>query len=75
VAASLRVNSDTVDDDGAPDDVALGRFPVRSSAELAFMVDKTLAYAGKSYGGTALFSADAGFSSDSESFASAVPAD
>lgn len=39
-------------------DVALGRFPVRTAQELDWMVNKTLQYAGKTYGRTALFAAD-----------------
>ena len=43
--------------DNVPD-LAIGRFPVRTTAELTMMIDKTLAYAGKSYGSTAFFAAD-----------------
>jgi len=39
-------------------DLALGRFPVRSTAELNLMINKTLAYAGKDYGRTAVFVSD-----------------
>ncbi|PKN92557.1 MAG: hypothetical protein CVU44_14705 [Chloroflexi bacterium HGW-Chloroflexi-6] len=39
-------------------DLAIGRFPVRSTAELSLMVSKTLAYAEKNYGGTAVFASD-----------------
>jgi len=39
-------------------DLAIGRFPVRTTAELALMVSKTLAYAGKTYGRTAVFASD-----------------
>jgi hypothetical protein len=39
-------------------DLAIGRFPARTSAELKTLVDKTLAYATKSYGHTAIFAAD-----------------
>jgi hypothetical protein len=46
-----------VNDDNLPD-VALGRFPVRSVAELNLMVSKTLAYAAKDYGQTAVFASD-----------------
>jgi glycosidase len=46
-----------VNDDNVPD-VALGRFPVRSVAELNLMVSKTLAYAAKDYGQTAAFASD-----------------
>jgi len=61
-----------VDDDGVPD-VAIGRFPVRTTAELDTVVAKTLAYANKTYGQTAVFAADirdprVDFSADSDSF-------
>ena len=45
-----------IDDDGVPD-VALGRFPARTAAELTTMVDKTLAYAG-SPARSAVFASD-----------------
>lgn len=63
-----------IDNDRLPD-VALGRFPVRSDAELATLIDKTLAYAAKGYGKTAVFAADTGFSNDSERFRLASVAD
>ncbi|MEO7919749.1 MAG: C25 family cysteine peptidase [Thermoanaerobaculia bacterium] len=43
--------------DGVPD-VAVGRLPVRTPDELDSVIRKTLAYANKSYGETALFAAD-----------------
>jgi hypothetical protein len=46
-----------LDGDNLPD-LALGRFPVRSVAELNLMVTKTLAYTAKDYGQTAAFSSD-----------------
>ncbi|HMB22471.1 MAG: C25 family cysteine peptidase, partial [Chloroflexota bacterium] len=46
-----------VDNNKIPD-LAIGRFPVRTSAELDLMVAKTLAYAGKDYGRTAVFASD-----------------
>jgi hypothetical protein len=46
-----------VDGDNVPD-LALGRFPVRTTADLALMVNKTLAYANKDYRRTAFFAAD-----------------
>ncbi len=46
-----------LNNDNVPD-LAIGRFPVRTPAELTMMIDKTLAYASKSYGGTAFFAAD-----------------
>ena len=56
-------------------DLALGRLPVRTAAELDLAVAKTRAYAAKDYGGTALFAADVAdgpvsFSRDSDAFAS-----
>ena len=64
-----------LDDDGVPD-VPVGRFPVRTLEELGFLVDKTLAYEGKSYGGSAILSADSrngfDFRGQSESFFSAL---
>ena len=44
-----------IDSDGIPD-AAIGRLPVRSSAELASIVHKTLAYEGKTYDATGIFS-------------------
>lgn len=46
-----------VDQDQVPD-LALGRFPVRTSAELSLLIQKTLEYENKDYGQTAVFSAD-----------------
>lgn len=46
-----------LDGDYVPD-LAIGRFPVRTSADLDLMVRKTLAYAGKDYGRTAVFASD-----------------
>ncbi len=39
-------------------DLAIGRFPVRTQAELELMVNKTLAYQDKDYGRTAVFASD-----------------
>ncbi len=39
-------------------DLAIGRFPVRTAAELQLIVNKTLAYAQKDYGRTAVFATD-----------------
>jgi hypothetical protein len=66
-----------IDGDLVPD-VALGRFPVRTAAELETLVNKTLAYDSKDYGQTAVFAADAGadgawFREDSEAFAAGLP--
>ena len=46
-----------VDGDRVPD-VAIGRFPVRTAAELDAMIAKTWDYAGKDYGRTAIMAAD-----------------
>jgi hypothetical protein len=46
-----------VDNNKIPD-LAIGRFPVRTSAELDLIVAKTLAYARKDYGRTAVFASD-----------------
>ncbi len=46
-----------VDGDNLPD-LAIGRFPVRTAAELELMVQKTLAYGSKDYGRTAVFASD-----------------
>ena len=55
-----------VDGDLRPD-VAMGRFPVRTQADLAAMVSKTLSYASKTWSRSALFAA--GPFSDGQSFA------
>lgn len=39
-------------------DLAIGRFPARTSAELDLLVNKTLAYDAKDYGRTAIFASD-----------------
>lgn len=66
-----------IDGDLVPD-VALGRFPVRTAAELETLVNKTLAYDSKDYGRTAVFAADASsdmtwFKQDSEAFVAGLP--
>lgn len=61
-----------VNGDNAPD-LAIGRFPVRTSAELDLLVSKTLAYGSKDYAGTAVFAADSGFGADSNSFIAQLP--
>jgi hypothetical protein len=48
-----------VNKDNVPD-LAIGRFPVRTAAELEMMVNKTLAYASKDYRRTAVFASDYG---------------
>ncbi len=55
-------------------DRAIGRFPVRSSQELAWMIEKTLAYqtnvsAVTGYSGKAVYAADGGFKDMSDHFA------
>jgi hypothetical protein len=62
-----------LDGDNVPD-LALGRFPVRTSEELAHMLAKTQAYENKDYGRTAVFSADRYFTGDSETFTAQLPA-
>ena len=66
-----------IDGDLAPD-VALGRFPVRTQDELELMVNKTLEYAGKTWGNSAVFAAGPfsqglSFSDYSDSLASHLP--
>jgi hypothetical protein len=68
-----------VDGDLAPD-VAIGRFPVRTVAELDLMVGKTLAYANKTYGKTAVFASDlndggTSFKAISNGMAGSLPGD
>jgi hypothetical protein len=46
-----------VNNDRIPD-IAIGRFPVRTTAELTLMVNKTLAYQAKDYSKTATFVSD-----------------
>ena len=46
-----------IDNDNIPD-LPIGRFPVRTAAELQLMINKTLAYGTKTYGQTAFFAAD-----------------
>ena len=63
--------------DNVPD-LALGRFPVRTVADLDAMVNMTLAYDAKAYGGTAVFAADfadgsVSFSDISDGFIEQVP--
>lgn len=67
-----------VDDDGVPD-LAIGRFPVRTVAELDLLVNKTLVYAAKDYGNTAVFAADAtsgimSYGNESDGLISLLPA-
>ena len=66
------------DNDGVPD-LAIGRLPVRTSAELGYAVSKILAYANKGYGRSAVFAADVmdgsvSFSGISDAFVEGLPA-
>jgi uncharacterized repeat protein (TIGR01451 family) len=68
------LNSDNVPD------LAIGRFPVRTKAELETMIQKTLAYSRKDYGRTALFAADkfdgrVSYKAISDALAGSLPAD
>lgn len=60
-----------VDGDRVPD-IAIGRFPVRTTAELQLMVNKTLAYGANANAMTGAFAADMGFQRDSDLFASVL---
>jgi hypothetical protein len=69
-----------LDGDGVQD-LAIGRFPVRTAAELDSVVAKTLAYEAKGYPRTAVFAADGfdaagnvSFSEISDRFAARLPA-
>lgn len=66
-----------IDGDLVPD-AAIGRFPVRTAAELNLMVQKTLAYAAKDYGQSLIMAADAAengnsFTDASEAFLAQLP--
>lgn len=61
-----------VDGDGFQD-LAIGRLPVRTEAELDSIVAKTLAYASKDYGGTAVFAADDYLGQMSDQLAGSLP--
>jgi hypothetical protein len=61
-------------------DLAIGRFPVRTTGELDLLILKTLAYAAKDYGQTAVFASDkfdqgVSFQQISNSIASKLPND
>src|SRR5690606_10527556 len=60
-----------VNNDGVPD-AAIGRFPVRTVAELGYMVDKTLSYGQPGAALTAVLAADKGFEGDSELLAAGL---
>ncbi|MCB0246622.1 MAG: hypothetical protein KDI12_24645, partial [Anaerolineae bacterium] len=66
-----------LDGDRVPD-LPIGRFPVRTAAELNTLVAKTLAYATKDYGQTAVFAADKqdgplSFEADSDALIDQLP--
>ena len=70
-----------VDSDNVPD-VAIGRWPVRTTAELAAVIEKTLEYGSIDYTGTAVLAADAydmtaghSFAADSEEMLGMLPPD
>jgi hypothetical protein len=68
-----------VNGDNLPE-LAIGRFPVRTSGELTQMLNKTLVYAGKSYGRTAVFASDkndgiVSYKNVSNGMAASLPAD
>ncbi|MBI5963814.1 MAG: hypothetical protein HY863_10100, partial [Chloroflexi bacterium] len=68
-----------INQDNAPD-LAIGRFPVRNANELDMMVNKTLSYAGKDYGRSAVFASDindgnTSFKNISLSISSSLPSD
>ncbi len=70
-----------VDRDNVPD-LAIGRFPVRTAAELANVVNQTLDYDAKDYGRTAVFAADRydaaqsyDFKQDAENIVASLPQD
>lgn len=53
-------------------DAAIGRFPVRTTAELDLLVNKTLQYDARASVQTAIFAADAGFETDSDAFSATL---
>jgi hypothetical protein len=63
-----------INDDNVPE-LAIGRFAVRTSAELSNVINKTMAYAGKTYGKTSIFAADATYAAASDALLAEVPAD
>lgn len=67
-----------IDDNGVPD-ATIGRFPVRTMAELDMLVAKTLTYADKDYGQTIVVAADTldgsiSFADSSDAIVSQLPA-
>ncbi|MFY9975509.1 MAG: C25 family cysteine peptidase, partial [Chromatiaceae bacterium] len=62
-----------INGDGVPD-VDIGRFPVSTSQELGWMIEKTLAYEDDLGNQSALFVADQGFGADSDAFLDQVSA-
>jgi uncharacterized repeat protein (TIGR01451 family) len=63
-----------VDNDNVPD-LAIGRFAVRTTAELDNVVSKTLAYGDKDYGKTSVFAADWDYTDASNGLLSSMPTD
>lgn len=61
-----------LDNDGVQD-IPIGRFPVRTTAELERMVKKTLEYGASPNPGTSIFSADRSFGADSDAMAVQLP--
>ena len=63
-----------INDDNVPE-LAIGRFAVRTPAELSNVITKTLAYASKTYGKTSIFASDETYSAASDALLAEVPAD
>ena len=63
-----------LNDDNVPD-LSIGRFAVRTTAELSNVVSKTLSYEQKSYGKTDVFASDWGYSAESDALLAQVPSD
>jgi len=63
-----------IDGDSVPD-VPIGRWPVRSAAELNAVITKTQQYEAKPYGSNAVLGADVDFGADADAFAAALPSD
>lgn len=61
-----------LDNDSIPD-LPIGRLPVRTEAELALVIAKTLAYPTAGHNRTALFAADTSFATDSDQFLAQLP--
>lgn len=61
-----------IDRDGVPD-LPIGRFPVRTDAELETIIEKTLAYPSAGHHHTAVFAADRSFSANSDELIVQLP--